>query len=786
MTFDESLLEFPAVRELLSRHAISSLGLARIQAMTPMTDRDALLPAIKLVREMVALVREGQEPPLHGLRDVTPHLSTVRREKSVLEAQQLLDVRDFLETALHTRRYFEPLQQGAPGLHALAMPLQAVPTLARAIDERIAANATVRDSASELLARIRTEITSVETSIQRDLSRLVRDLSTAGDLQDDFFTMRNDRYVLPVKTSNRGKVPGIIHDSSNTGETVFVEPFAILEMTNKLADLQVREREECYRILLHLANHVRGEMNALLTDLELLGELEFILAKVRFARAHNGAFPSLTDYGKPPILVDAHHPLLYAHNPGASRPLNLGLDTADRALIISGPNAGGKTTSLKTIGLTALMVQSALPAPLDPRSRLPIFQDVLANIGDEQNILEGQSTFSAHIRRIGQILKAAGPGSLVLLDELGTATDPEEGGALAVAILENLVARGTLTIVSSHLGALKNWAHNTDHARNASFRLSDVDRRPTYRLSLDMVGISEALVVAEQVGIPSEVLERARSLRPEGEGDATALLMSLRHKDNELTAELEEARRLREAAELRMVELEEMNERLREDKRTYRQQMTGEKERELTELRAQVERVIAKMPSKQEVLRTRAAVESAQKKTASERTTEQQESPFDKDIRPLQQGDKVHVRSLREDGIVQQVDTNRAGARVAVGKVVVNVRLADLERLATKPKKAPAPGEPQPRGVFYRRPQFANSILDLHGNRVEEALNRTDKFMDDALAAGLNGIKVMHGQGSGALRKALHEYLRTNPIVKNYRYANPEEGGGGVTIIEFK
>jgi DNA mismatch repair protein MutS2 len=789
MIFDETLLEFPAVRELVSRHAISSLGLARIGAMAPTTDRDALFRAIKLVREMLALIREGQEPPLHGLRDVTNHLSVVRREKAILEAQQLLDVKDFLDTALHTRRYFEPLQQAAPGLNALAMPLQPIPDLSRSIEEKIAPNATVRDSASELLSRIRAEMTSVETAIQRDLSRMVRDLTTAGDLQDDFFTMRNDRYVLPVKTSNRGKVPGIIHDSSNTGETVFIEPFAILEMTNKLADLQLREREECYRILMQIANHVRGEMNALLTDLELLGELEFVLAKARFARAYNCAFPTLTDYDKPPILVDAHHPLLYAHNPGGSRPLNLGLDTADRALIISGPNAGGKTTSLKTIGLTALMVQSALPAPLDPRSRMPVFEDVLANIGDEQNILEGQSTFSAHIRRIAQMLRSAGPGSLVLLDELGTATDPEEGGALAVAILENLVARGTLTIVSSHLGALKNWAHNTPQARNASFRLSDADRRPTYRLSLDMVGISEALVVAEQAGLPPEVLERARSLRPEGEGDATALLMTLQKKDAELSAELDEARRLRDEAEARMAELDDMNTRLREEKRTYRNQMMQDKERELTELRAQVERMIAKMPAKEEVLRARAAIEQAQQRAAGERKTEHQESPFDQTVRPLQRGDKVHVRTLREDGEVQQVDAARGMARVAVGKVIANVKMADLERLAppkpVPPRQKGAAEDDLPRGVFYRRPQFANSVLDLHGNRVEEALNRTDKFMDEALAAGLNGIKVMHGQGSGALRKALHEYLRTNPVVKNYRYATPEEGGGGVTIVQF-
>ncbi len=786
MIFDELLLEFPSVRELLAGHAVSNLGRARIESMRPMTDADTLHRAIKLVREMMALLRDRREPPLNGLRDVTKHLSIVRREKAFLEAQELLDLKDFLETAAYVRRFFEPLQEAAPGLYALAMPLQPVAALSRSIDEKIAPNATVRDSASELLGRLRSEITATETAIQRDLNRMVRDLAGAGDLQDDFYTMRNDRYVLPVKTTNRGKVPGIIHDSSNTGETVFIEPFAILEHTNRLADLRLREREETYRILLHVANHVRSEMNALLTDLELLGELDFVLAKGRFGQAHKCAFPTLSGWDKAPILVEAHHPLLYAHNPAASRPLNMGLDLVDRALIISGPNAGGKTTALKTIGLTALMVQSAVPAPLDPRSRLPIFEDVLANIGDEQSILEGQSTFSAHIRRIGQILKDAGPGTLVLLDELGTATDPEEGGALAVAILESLADRRALTIVSSHLGVLKNWAHNHDHARNASFRLGEADRRPTYRLSLDMVGISEALVVAEQAGLPPEVLARARTLRPEAEGDATALLLSLRNKESELYTELEEARQLREQADFRILELDEMNASLREEKRTYRLKMAQEKEQELAELRGQVERLIAKIPRKEDLLAAKADIEQAQQKAARERTTEVKETSLGGNLRPLAVGDRVHVRSLREDGVVQQVDTNGRMARVAVGRVVANVRVSELERKPEPPRRKKIPGEVEPRGVFYKRPQNANSVLDLHGNRVEEALSRTDKFMDDALASGLNGVKLMHGQGSGALRKALHEFLRLNPVVGNYRYATAEEGGGGVTVVQFK
>lgn len=785
MTFDEQLLEFPAIRSLLEGHAISDLGRTRVQAMRPMIEREPLLRAIQLVKEMMNLLRLNNEPPLHGLRDVRPHLALVRRDKAVLDPQELLDVKDFLETAFHTRRFFEPMQHDAPGLHALAMPLQAVEHLKRGIDEKIAPNATVRDHASEALAHLRAEITATETTIQRELNRMVRDFVTSGDLQDDFFTLRNDRYVLPVKTSNRSKVPGIIHDSSNTGETVFIEPFAILEHTNRLADLRLREREEIHRILLQMGTHVRGEMNALLTNVELLGELDFVLAKARFGARHHAAFPTVVDWDKPPIMKNVHHPLLYAHQPAASKPLNLGLDQENRALIISGPNAGGKTTALKTIGLSCLMVQCAVPAPLDPASRFPIYEDILANIGDEQNILEGQSTFSAHVRRIAQILDASGPGSLVLLDELGTATDPEEGGALAVAILEHLIDRGTLTVVSSHLGVLKNWAYNHPGARNASFRLSEVDRRPTYRITLDMVGISEALVVAEQAGLPAEVMQRARALRPEGEGDATALLLSLRSKETELEQELIEARKMREAAELRVMELEELDATLREDKRTYRQKIMQEKERELTELRAEIERKIAGLPRKEDLLAAKREIEQAQARARKQRDNEADDTSSATAVRRLTPGDTVYVRTVRENGIVQKVDEGRGQVQVALGKVVMTLKLRDVDA-APKHRDADQAKQDDSRKVFYKRPGMASSVIDLHGFRVEEAIDAVDQFIDQALVSGLNGVKLMHGQGSGALRRGLHEYLRTNPVVGNYRFATAEEGGGGVTVVEFK
>lgn len=786
MTFHEKLLELGAVREALAGLCVCDLGRRRVAALSPLTDAEALNYAINLVREMMKLAASRREPPIHGLRDAAAHLKKVARERAILEPGELLELRDFCDTAGRMQRFFEALDDEVPQLHALAMPLQGLPALVRSIDEKIAPNQTVRDTASDLLHQLRSEIFSVEQSIQRDLQRMVRGLTESGDLQDDFFTLRNERYVLPVKTSNRGKVQGIIHDSSNTGETVFIEPFEILEQSNRLADLRLREREEIFRILLRVAGHIRDELNALLTNETILAEFDLVFAKTRFATAHKCAFPAVTDHGKPLNLVDAHHPLLYISNPEASRPLNLALNTADRVLVITGPNAGGKTTALKTLGLTALMVQCAIPAPLSARSRLPIFSNVLADIGDEQSILEGYSTFSAHMKRMVEILRAADFASLVLLDELGTATDPAEGSALAVAILEHLSRRGTLAIVSTHLSALKNWAFNYEGVRNASFRLSESDHRPTFHLTLDVPGISEALIIAEQVGMPAEIIARARALRPDADLDATGLLLALQKKEQQLAEEVSAAEKHRIDLESERGEVEELREKLQTDKRTYRNKLLAQKEREVAELKAKVESLIARQPSKKELVDTKRDLEA---ELAGVET--QREEPLRSRVdvpgasKPLQKGDYVRVARLNEEGKVVEVFEKRGEVRVALGKLNATLKLREVERISAPDKESAGTASPEGM-VQYRRPTDMSSSIDLHGARAEEAVSRIDKFIDQAIAAGLDSVRIVHGQGSGALRRAIHEHLRLHPIIRAFRFGAPNEGGGSVTIAEFR
>jgi DNA mismatch repair protein MutS2 len=777
MAFDERVLEFGRIRELIASQCVSGLGRRRVAEVQPRTAREEIEREMELVREMMTLLGKRREPPIYGLRDVAEHVRRVARERAVLEPLELLDIREFLETARYLRNFFEAEVQDAPRLAELAQSLEALPALQRSIDEKIAPDGTVRDTASEALRELRRDIFACEQRIQTVLHRLIRDLTDSGDLQDSFFTLRNNRYVLPVKTSNRSRVPGLIHDSSNTGETVFIEPYAILEDSNRLSELRVKEREEIYRILLRVAGHMRDELSVLQTNLVILSELDYIFGRARFGVLHGCTFPHLQEPGRPLRLVEAHHPLLRVAAPAQSRPLTLLLEPENKVLVITGPNAGGKTTALKTIGLTVMMTQCAIPTPLSPHSVVPIFSDVLADIGDEQSVLEGMSTFSAHMQRIAAMLRGIGRASLVLLDELGTATDPAEGGALAVAIVERLAASAGLTVVSTHLTALKNWAADHPAGRNASFRLSQTERRPTFELILDLPGISEALIIAEQVGLPAEIIERARALRPQVEHEATALLRSLQAREEHLQRELAELARRREELDVERTMLEAERKELEETRRRLKKDMLAEKERALEEAKAQVEALIARQPSKQELNAARVNLEAEIKTTRAERESTGQEVTID--TAKLVKGQWVRVRNMSDLGVIEAVDSNRERLTVAMNGKRLEIRYRDVEGFEA------GPAEGDGGGFTLKHTTSFDVSIDLHGMRVEVALDALDKFLDQAIVHGAPYVRVIHGHGMGVLRKAVREHLRGHPCVRSFRPGLSNEGGEAVTMVDL-
>ena len=778
MVFDERMLEFERIRALLASLCISELGRRRVAEMQPQVDREALERDMILVREMMTLLSQRIEPPIHNLRDVAEHVKRVARERAVLEPLELLDLKEFLETATRMRKFFESHAWEVPRLSQMASSLEALPSLQRSIDEKIAPDGTVRDSASEALRALRRDIFAIEQRIQSTLHKMIRELTDSGDLQDSFYTLRNNRYVLPVKTTNRSRVPGLIHDSSNTGETVFIEPYVILEDSNRLSELRVKEREEIFRILLRVAGHIRDEMPALQTNLVLLAEFDFIYAKARFGCQYDCTFPRLQAPGSPLHLVNAHHPLLRVAAAEQSRPLTLQLEPKNKVLVITGPNAGGKTTALKTIGLTVLMTQCAIPVPLHADSRVPIFSSVLADIGDEQSVLEGMSTFSAHMQRIATILQKVSKAALVLLDELGTATDPGEGGALAVAILERLAEASGLTVVSTHLAALKNWAAEHPAGRNASFRLSERDHRPTFHLILDLPGISEALVIAEQVGLPHSIIERARALRPSVEHDATALLMLLQAKEQELKQRLEQVAREQEELEIMRVQLAEERQKLEQTRRNLKRELLAEKEEAIRQAKAKVEELIARQPTKRQLAELRGELENEIRQTVAQRKTLREPLAIDPD--ELVEGVRVHLRTLNDFGEIVKVSREKEELRVEIRGRAVRVPFSEVDAIVKQPQEQQSSG-----AIVFARRQDVPISIDLHGKRVEEALSLVEKHLDNALIAGLGFVRIVHGHGKGVLSEAIHDYLRSLPFVKSFRYGTPSEGGAAVTIVEF-
>jgi len=777
----EEILEFGKIRSAIAAGATCALGRERAMGRPVATRPEEIEREYTYAAELYRLLDRNQEPPIDGLQDLRPLWRRVAPQNAILDPPELVQMADFCSAVARVRRFFAQNRAEAPTLAEQTDLLVLLHDVEYHIRQAIEANGEVKDSASPRLKELRGEIRALEARIEHTLERLKRSLDEADVLQDDFITQREGRYVLPVKAGQKGKIRGIVHDASHSGETFFIEPFPVVEMTNDLTEQRVAAREEIRKILLGLCDLVRRELGALEQDTLVLGELDERIARARFGWTRQWILPQWTT-DRSLGLVGAHHPLLLLHSPANSVPLDLPLGDADRALIVSGPNAGGKTTTLKTVGLLTLMFQSAMPVPVDQASTFRVFRRLLADIGDEQDVTAGVSTFSSHIRRIAEMLAVADEGTLVLLDELGTATDPTEGGALAVAVVESLIERGSLALVTSHLGSLKAWAEQHPHARNASFHLNPNTHRPTYRLRLDVPGVSEALVIAEQQGLDHRVIERAHRLLPEGVYDLNRVLLRLQDRERELAGELAQAAQRERAAEGLQSQLEREREALQEQKRHLRRQFLEEKEAWLRDVRQQIEKQIAHLASREEVLGAKRQVQAMQDEVRREQGSLDRDVPFAASaLERLKPGQPVRVEFLHDEGEIVGVSLERQRVTVLIRNVELELTPDQVMVLEEKPEPPV-----MRRRVGSHGGERISRDLDLHGLRVEEAVARVDKYIDQALRQDVEQVRIRHGRGTGALRRATHEFLRQHKSVRSFRLAEEADGGDGVTIVELK
>ena len=672
--------------------------------------------------------------------------------------------------------------------------LMPLPKLSQAITRAIMPDDTIADDASAELKNIRNSFSVYSGRIHSQLSRMVSD-SYAAYLQDAVVTMRGDRYCIPVKAEHRSKVPGIIHDQSSTGSTYFIEPAAIVELNNKLTQLHLDEQEEIGRILTALTAQVAQSADIISEDQKLLTLLDFMFAKRKYALKLNASRPVYNEEGRIK-LRSARHPLL---DPAKAVPINVSLGEDFTTLIITGPNTGGKTVSLKTVGLLTLMGQAGLHIPALDRSELPVFEDVYADIGDEQSIEQSLSTFSSHMTSIVQILKHVNTRSLCLFDELGAGTDPTEGAALATAILEHLHKKGIRTMATTHYNELKTYAITTPGVENACCEFDIETLSPTYRLLIGIPGKSNAFAISKKLGLPDAIIEAAGRHITTDQASLEDLISDLDSKRVRLEKEIGDFEKQKKEFERRETELAEKEDRIinqreriineaREEAkdilsdaksvadetiRAFNNQGAPMKIQTMEKKRSSVREYISKH---EEALYAEAMKNS--KKHRSEKP-DGVETISEKNALP---GTSVHVISMDVDGTIVSAPDKNGVVSVQCGIITSKVKLSDLTEISDKKQtaKKTSAGSYSAAKVSTISPE-----INLIGNTVDDAISLLDKYIDDALMSRLDKIRVVHGKGTGALRKGIHDYLRSHPGVKRFDLAAHGEGDGGVTIVEL-
>jgi DNA mismatch repair protein MutS2 len=822
------VLEFDALRELLRGYASSPLGQARIAALAPSTDHNWIESQQQLVSEIREFRRVGGRFDFDGLSDVTLLVQESRIAGAALETTEIRDVILVVDRAAEWRAIaLQPpatMKTGWSGVRALTDQIADFAEFLHGFRNKIQPDGTLEDKASPELARIRREIEKQRRTIQESLRGYLRRLSEGGTVQDELVTIRGERFVIPVKVEQKRRVQGVVHGASSSGQTVFVEPLETIEQNNELVRLLEEELSEIHRILLEMTQRIGADAVEILTAVDVLAELELQFAKARFAEDYNCVAVKLTNQQEssgdhqdscgdgrlaPPtsvaslLLHNARHPLLERNlkAKGISVvPITVELEGTRRQLIITGPNTGGKTVTLKNVGLLALMAQSGLPVPAD-RAELPVFDAVLADIGDYQSIEQNLSTFSAHVTNIDFISRTATAQSLVLLDELGSATDPEEGAALAVAIAGHFGRIGCMIVISTHHTSLKVYAANTPGVLNASVGFDEATLQPTFELKVGVPGASAGINIAQRLGLNSAIIESARARLGTQARDVGQFL-------DKLHAELREA----QAQRLRLMAREQEIER---EKAQLAAEGKKEQQAKVREMEKKLESVLRDFE-----YHAREAVNAIQDRAAAQKLSKDAErriaklrrefrEQFDSTVvahstgadkndphaqpqvvKHVSEGDTVKLKSTgRTARIIRKI--NDLNFEVEMGAMKMKIARDDIAEVVVS-AQARATDSPvtaaRARGIsvsLEHEDSAAPSEINVIGQTVDQASREVEKFVDRAFLAGLPRVRVVHGSGMGILRKALRQLLQQHPHVTSVAEAPQNEGGGGATLVEL-
>jgi DNA mismatch repair protein MutS2 len=791
-----AVLEFPRVLDVVAGHATGELGAERVRQLSPCADFAWLEREHARVAAMRAAIA-GDAPWRPGpLPDLRAPLARLRVEGAVWSGLELIGAATLLRSARLTRAALTDPKRAAV-IRAVLAPIVEALLVAPAIEERIARtifdDGTVKDDASAALRRIRRELRDANGELVRILEREMARLEPQHRVSDMSVTVRNGRFVMPVRRDARLAAGAIVHDSSGSGATLFVEPAAAVAFGNRLRELEADEVEEVERILRELTAELRPRRDELAATLDALVELDTLYARARYADAFVCAPATLVPSREGFLIHEGRHPLLLAQG-AAVVPFDLAMDATERTLLVSGPNTGGKTVLLKGLGLISALAQSGIPAPVGPESRIAVFDDAFADVGDEQSIAASLSTFSAHVRNLGEVLRLATNDSLVLIDELGSGTDPVEGAALGWAVLEELTRRGTMTVATTHLGALKELATQVPGVVNASLQFDAVALAPTYRLIKGIPGRSYGISIARRLRLPEHVVDRAEERLPRQERDAAALIEQLEARAEELTRREWEAAAVLDDARERIAAVAQRERTVRERERAAEKESRQEARRYLLDARAEIDRTIRHLKAQGAAALDDAgrdarhrAEQLAAKQGAELERLDREEANVQRRVAPVRPaqdveiavGNTVSVATL--GGKTGRVLELRDGdALVVVGAMKLTVPRRSLARA-----EAPPPQEFAVVATGDLPDVYARTEIDLRGLRPDEAEAAVLQALDGAIRADLRSLRIIHGKGTGALRDRVAEMLRKDTRVKEFRLGAWNEGGAGVTVAVF-
>lgn len=794
-------LEYDKILDILSNYACCYLGKNAILSLKPSIQKHEVLFCLSQTAEAVTLLYRKGVAPISDIADIKISLKSLASNLP-LSAKSLLEVNEILKTARLLKEYFFSEAEKTPSSTTSSIDLSNFPLLSelfstlytnldieKKIFHDILDENTINDDASTNLKRIRKLEKTIESTIKEKLTSMLHSSTYSKYIMEPIITIRNDRYVIPVKEEYRGMIKGFIHDISSSGSTVFIEPLTIFELNNKISSLKIEENIEIDKILKDLSALLSPLTNFLGNNLTLIGQLDFIFAKAKYAKEINGILPILNDE-KFFHLIQARHPLIPREN---VVPIDIELGKDYSSLVITGPNTGGKTVTLKTVGLLSLMAQSGLFIPAKENSSIYIFDQIFADIGDEQSISESLSTFSSHMLNVTQIIQKATSNSLVLLDELGSGTDPIEGSSLAISILEHFYQSNVLTISTTHYHELKTYALVTNGFKNASVEFDVEHLKPTYKLLIGIAGKSNAFAISRKLGLKEEILQKASTLISQDSQSMEEVLkriyddkIKIEKEKEEIEKNLNQIQLLRKQLEKDNTLLEEQEKQIIEKAKIQAREILLSAKEEANDIIKELNTLSASSQSNKVANQLRNQLNEDIKKTTFSKNNTSTTSLSKENVKV---GLNVFISNLQRDGVILSLPNKSNEVLVGIGNAKMNLKLKDLslsKNPTTKSLKKEININNNKNTNTNLKSKSVSSEINVIGYNVEEAIYVIDKFLDDAAISNLPTVRIVHGKGTGALRSGIHQYLKTNAHVNSFRLGTYGEGEMGVTVVELK